>query len=81
MNVYGELLCEDCWDEYICTPRGKVEYLIGINNGDYSASEFDDEFLKELAKTWDEYKEVVRPYISAVLFVSLDHKAAVFHKL
>ena len=27
LNVYGALLCEECWDEYINTPAGKVEYL------------------------------------------------------
>ncbi len=45
LNVYGAMLCEDCWDEYICTPEGKVEYLIGIARADYPASEFTADFL------------------------------------
>jgi hypothetical protein len=45
LSVYGALLCEECWDEYLCTPEGKVEYLIGIAKADYPASEFDPDFL------------------------------------
>ena len=37
LNIYGELLCEDCWDTYMRTPESKVEYLVGIANEDYSA--------------------------------------------
>ena len=35
ITAYGDILCEDCWDDYICTDEGKVEYLIGICKGDY----------------------------------------------
>lgn len=52
LNVYGALLCEECWDEYICTPEGKVEYLVGIAKADYPASEFDADFLGFALVQW-----------------------------
>lgn len=51
-TAYGDYLCEDCWDDYINTETGRLEYLIGICNGDYPAEEFDAEFLGEVAKSW-----------------------------
>ena len=51
-TAYGDFLCDDCWDEYICTEAGKLEYMIGICNGDYPASDFDADFLGEVAVSW-----------------------------
>ena len=34
VNVFSEELCEDCWDDYLMTDRGKLEYFIGIVKGD-----------------------------------------------
>jgi hypothetical protein len=51
-TAYGDYLCEDCWDDYICTDMGKLEFLIGICNGDYPASDFDADFLGEVAESW-----------------------------
>ena len=51
-TAYGDYLCEDCWDEYINTEVGRLEYFIGICNEDYPASEFDAEFLCEVVKSW-----------------------------
>ena len=36
-TAYGDFLCVDCWDDYICTDAGRLEYLIGICKGDYPA--------------------------------------------
>ena len=52
LNAYGALLCEECWDEYICTPEGKVEYLIGIAKADYPASEFEADFICYAVIQW-----------------------------
>ena len=49
---YGDQLCEDCWDDYICTEAGKLEYLIGICSGDLPVEEFDADFLGEVAKSY-----------------------------
>ena len=57
LNTYGALLCEDCWDEYICTPESKVEYLVGIAKADYPAAEFDEGFLRFAAIQWQRNKD------------------------
>lgn len=80
-TAYGELLCEDCWDSYICTPSGKLEYLIGICKGDYPATDFDNEFLLEVVDSWNKNKEVVRQYIPESLFKRCDIRAEVLSKL
>ena len=51
-TAYGDFLCEDCWDDYICTDAGRLEYLIGICRGDYPVNEFDADFLYEVAKSY-----------------------------
>ena len=51
-TAYGDFLCEDCWDDYINTETGRLEYLIGICNEDYPMDEFDADFLGEVAKSY-----------------------------
>jgi hypothetical protein len=51
-TVYGDWLCEDCWDEYICTKAGMLEHLIGICKRDYPIDDYDADFLGEVAKSW-----------------------------
>lgn len=57
MTAYGEKRCEDCWDDYLMTDRGKVEYFIGICNDDYPMSDFDADFLGHVAVCWTEYRD------------------------
>ena len=56
LTAFGALVCEDCWDDYINTPEGKVEYLIGIAREDYPAAEFDADFLGFAAFQWNKNK-------------------------
>lgn len=58
LTAYGASLCEDCWDDYLFTPEGKVEYLLGIARGDYPATEFDADFLGEAAVQWQKNKNI-----------------------
>ena len=51
-TAYGDVLCGDCWDEYICTETGMLEYFIGICWGDLPIEEFDADFLCSVAKSW-----------------------------
>jgi hypothetical protein len=51
-TAYGDWLCEDCWDDYICSDVGRLEYLIGICYGDLPIEEFDADFLYEVAKSY-----------------------------
>ena len=49
---YGDLLCEDCWDDYICTEAGLLEYLVAICNGACYIGDFDADFLGEVVKSY-----------------------------
>lgn len=51
-TAYGELLCIDCWNEYLCTDAGMIEYFIGIIREEYTISSFDADFLGELSRSW-----------------------------
>lgn len=81
LSAYGDAICEDCWDEYICTKEGRVEYLLGICRGDYPAMEFDDEFLLEVVKSWNENKNRIRPYIPKQLYHMCEIRAQVLKNL
>ena len=51
-TAYGDWLCEDCWDDYICTDAGLVEYMICICRGDSPVEEFDADFLGRVTTSW-----------------------------
>lgn len=81
LSAYDEVFCEDCWDKYVCTKKGKVEYLIGICLKDYPATEFDDEFLLEVVESWNENKEILCEIMHEGLFHICDIRAQVLAKL
>ena len=81
LTAYGDTVCEYCWDEYICSKEGKLEYLIGICKGDYPAIEFDNEFLREAVESWNENKNLVKPHLPDKLFSLVEIKAQVLGKL
>lgn len=81
LSAYGDVFCEDCWDKYICTKEGKVEYLIGICRGDYPACEFDDEFLLEVVQSWNDNKNLIKPHLPEQLFKLVNLRAEVLSKL
>lgn len=81
LTAYGDAICEDCWDEYICTKEGKVEYMLGICRNDYPAVEFDDDFLKEVAQSWEDNKNIIQPYIPGKLFKMAETRVQVFRCL
>lgn len=56
-TAYGELLCADCYDDYLFTEEGKVEYVIGIVDGDYTMDCFDADFLGELGVQWNKHRK------------------------
>lgn len=51
-TAYGDWLCGDCWDDYICSDTGRLEYLIGICCGELPIEEFDADFLYEVVKSY-----------------------------
>ena len=56
LTAYGALLCEDCWDDYLFSDEGKVEYIIGLTRGDYPIEYFDADFLGHCAVQWHKNK-------------------------
>lgn len=81
LTAYGDAVCEDCWDRYICSREGKLEYLIGICRGDYPATDFDSEFLLEVVDSWNENKNLVKHHIPKQLYSLAEIKAQVLGKL
>ena len=51
-TAYGDWLCEDCWDDYICTEAGMLEYFIGFCREDYHPDEFDADFVGEVVRSY-----------------------------
>ncbi len=51
-TAYGDMLCEDCWDDYICSDAGRLEYFIGFCREDYHPDEFDADFVYEAVKSY-----------------------------
>jgi DNA-directed RNA polymerase subunit RPC12/RpoP len=66
-TAYGENRCEACYDDYLMTDKGKVEYFIGICNEDYPMSDFDADFLGHVATCWKKYRVMLDMKIADVL--------------
>ena len=56
-TAYGEKRCEICYDDYLMTDRGKVEYIIGLTTGELRMEEYDADFIGHAATFWTKYKE------------------------
>ena len=72
-TAFGASLCEDCWDEYINSDRGLIEYFIAICNEDYSLEELDADFLCSVIRAWNEYSNDV--YLTGQDIYELEKKA------
>lgn len=72
-TAYGDWLCEDCWDEYVCSDAGKVEYLIGICHGFLPLKEFDADFLGEVAISYRQNRDKLN--LSAEQLTEIEQKA------
>ena len=56
-TAYGEKRCPDCYDDYLMTDKGKVEYLIGIVSGELDIKDYDADFLGYIAVCWNRYRD------------------------
>lgn len=56
INVFSEELCGDCWDDYLMSDRGKVEYFIGIVKEELPIEDYDADFLGHVSVCWNKYK-------------------------
>ena len=55
MTAFGEQLCDECWEEYLLTDKGTVEYMIGFAYGQLSPKFFDADFLGHVSTCWKKY--------------------------
>lgn len=56
-TAYGEVRCLDCFDDYLMTDKGKVEYFIGICTGELDARDYDADFLGYISTCWKKYHD------------------------
>mgnify|MGYP003307167685 CR=1 FL=1 len=56
-TIYNEPRCEHCYDDYLMTDRGKVEYMLNLVNGEIPMEEFDADFLGHVAVCWNKYRD------------------------
>ena len=54
-TLYGECLCDHCYDDYLMTDEGKVEYMFGITTGREELKDYDSDFLGHVAACWKKY--------------------------
>lgn len=75
-TVYGDFICADCWDDYITSDEGRLEYLVGICQGDYPMSDFDSDFLGEVAVSWKKHanKTILSEYKIAAITLNAYNK-------
>lgn len=68
-TAYGESRCSNCYDDYLMTDRGKVEYLLGILKGELSMDDFDADFLAHVSVCWKKYRsEFIMPFCDLKTF-------------
>lgn len=73
-NAYDEIRCEYCYDDYLMTDRGKVEYFLGICKGDFPMDHYDADFLGHIATCWKKYRNEL--YIPAKVLADIEIHAA-----
>ncbi len=56
-TAYGEVLCYECWSEYVCTSTGRVEHFIAICEGACPIEMFDADELGLVVQSYLEHKE------------------------
>ena len=56
-SVYGVQMCEECWDDYLFTDEGRVEFIYSIVMGDCQLSDFDADFLAEASAQWQKNRD------------------------
>lgn len=68
-TAYGEVRCEDCYDDYLMTDKGKVEYFIGIVTGELPMSDYDADFLGHVSVCWKKYRSMLSISMAEVVLI------------
>lgn len=56
-TAYGENRCENCYDDYLMTDKGKVEYFIGLCTGELDMKDYDADFLGHVSVCWTKCRD------------------------
>ena len=56
VTAYGKIRCDICYDDYLMTDKGKVDYFVGLVNGILSIEDYDADFLGYLSVCWRKYR-------------------------
>lgn len=72
-TAYGENRCELCFDDYLMTDKGKVEYFIGLAMGELDMKDYDEDFLGHISVCWNKYKDELN--LSIRLIKEIEEKA------
>ena len=66
LTVYGDVLCEDCWKDYLTTNIRQIEHFIAICLGDEAINSFDADQLGSFAVSWQNNKDRILVNISII---------------
>lgn len=73
-TAYGEVRCLDCFDDYLMTDKGKVEYFIGICTGELDVKDYDADFLGYAATCWQKYRDQLSMSIAEIKLIEASAK-------
>lgn len=59
VNIFSEELCEDCWDNYLMTERGKLEYFVGLAKEELPLEDYDADFILHCSEMWKKHKNLL----------------------
>ena len=74
-TAYGDVRCPDCFDDYLMTDRGKVEYFIGIAAGKLPVTDYDADFLGHVATCWKKYKSQLALTVAEIHWIECKAEA------
>lgn len=58
-NIYGKCLCNKCYEDYLHSEDGYVEFAIGIADGKYNLTDFSDEEKALIKTSYTKYTEYI----------------------
>lgn len=74
ITAYGEVRCENCYDDYLMTDKGKVEYFIGICTGELPIADYDADFLGHVSACWQKYRDQLDMTIAEIRLLEAQAK-------
>ena len=66
-TVHNFTLCDTCWESYLSTSKGMVEYAFAIICGKYSTNDFSDTELAAIETSWKSNRSALLYYLRKLL--------------